>query len=129
MLHHVSVGVRDVGRAAQFYDAALGALTIREVTCPRARDERSGELTAGDETDHKGSEAQSIMDVKRKDRQRDANDEECNEHNAHDGQQRQLRLRNAPLQHDNVRHVVPQFFLVLRPAEGLIATPRPALFD
>jgi len=26
MLHHVSVGVRDVERAARFYDAALGAL-------------------------------------------------------------------------------------------------------
>jgi catechol 2,3-dioxygenase-like lactoylglutathione lyase family enzyme len=31
MLHHVSVGVRDVGRAAQFYDAALGALGYKRV--------------------------------------------------------------------------------------------------
>jgi len=31
MLHHVSVGVRDVGRAAQFYDAALGALGFKRV--------------------------------------------------------------------------------------------------
>ena len=26
MLHHVSVGVRDVASAAEFYDAVLGAL-------------------------------------------------------------------------------------------------------
>lgn len=31
MLHHVSVGVRDVARAAQFYDAALGALGYKRV--------------------------------------------------------------------------------------------------
>ncbi len=31
MLHHVSVGVRDVGRAAQFYDAILGALGYKRV--------------------------------------------------------------------------------------------------
>jgi catechol 2,3-dioxygenase-like lactoylglutathione lyase family enzyme len=31
MLHHVSVGVSDVGRAAQFYDAALGALGYKRV--------------------------------------------------------------------------------------------------
>src|SRR5215469_15255169 len=31
MLHHVSVGVRDVGRAAQFYDAVLGALGYKRV--------------------------------------------------------------------------------------------------
>jgi catechol 2,3-dioxygenase-like lactoylglutathione lyase family enzyme len=29
MLHHVSIGVRDVERAARFYDAALGALGYR----------------------------------------------------------------------------------------------------
>lgn len=31
MLHHVSVGVADVGRATQFYDAALGALGYKRV--------------------------------------------------------------------------------------------------
>lgn len=31
MLHHVSVGVRDVERAAQFYDAVLGALGYKRV--------------------------------------------------------------------------------------------------
>jgi len=31
MLHHVSVGVTDVGRAAEFYDAVLGALGFRRV--------------------------------------------------------------------------------------------------
>jgi len=31
MLHHVSVGVRDVERAARFYDAVLGALGYRRV--------------------------------------------------------------------------------------------------
>jgi len=31
LLHHVSVGVADVGRAAQFYDAALGALGYKRV--------------------------------------------------------------------------------------------------
>ena len=31
MLHHVSVGVADVARAAKFYDAALGALGYRRV--------------------------------------------------------------------------------------------------
>ena len=31
MLHHVSVGVRDVERAAKFYDAVLGALGYRRV--------------------------------------------------------------------------------------------------
>jgi catechol 2,3-dioxygenase-like lactoylglutathione lyase family enzyme len=31
MLHHVSVGVSDVSRAAQFYDAALGALGFKRV--------------------------------------------------------------------------------------------------
>lgn len=31
MLHHVSVGVADVGRAARFYDAALGALGYKRV--------------------------------------------------------------------------------------------------
>ena len=31
MLHHVSVGVRDVERAARFYDAALGALGYRRM--------------------------------------------------------------------------------------------------
>jgi len=31
MLHHVSVGVADVGRAAVFYDAVLGALGFRRV--------------------------------------------------------------------------------------------------
>ena len=31
MLHHVSVGVRDVGRASQFYDAVLGALGYKRV--------------------------------------------------------------------------------------------------
>ncbi len=32
MLHHVSVGVHDVARAAKFYDAALGALGYKRVT-------------------------------------------------------------------------------------------------
>ncbi|MGQ0740850.1 MAG: VOC family protein [Alphaproteobacteria bacterium] len=31
LLHHVSVGVADVGRAAQFYDKALGALGYKRV--------------------------------------------------------------------------------------------------
>ena len=31
MLHHVSVGVRDVGRAAQFYDAVLRTLGYKRV--------------------------------------------------------------------------------------------------
>jgi catechol 2,3-dioxygenase-like lactoylglutathione lyase family enzyme len=31
MLHHVSVGVRDVARAAQFYDSVLGALGYKRV--------------------------------------------------------------------------------------------------
>lgn len=31
MLHHVSVGVRDVERAAKFYDAVLGALGYKRV--------------------------------------------------------------------------------------------------
>ena len=31
MLHHVSVGVSDVGRAAAFYDAVLGALGFKRV--------------------------------------------------------------------------------------------------
>src|SRR5258706_8511837 len=31
MLHHVSVGVSDVERAAKFYDAALGALGDKRV--------------------------------------------------------------------------------------------------
>ena len=31
MLHHVSVGVRDVQRAARFYDAALGALGYKRL--------------------------------------------------------------------------------------------------
>jgi catechol 2,3-dioxygenase-like lactoylglutathione lyase family enzyme len=31
MLHHVSIGVRDVERAARFYDAALGALGYRRL--------------------------------------------------------------------------------------------------
>jgi catechol 2,3-dioxygenase-like lactoylglutathione lyase family enzyme len=31
MLHHVSVGVRDVERAARFYDSVLGALGYRRV--------------------------------------------------------------------------------------------------
>lgn len=31
MLHHVSVGVSDVARAARFYDAALGALGYKRV--------------------------------------------------------------------------------------------------
>ncbi len=31
MLHHVSVGVRDVERAARFYDAVLGALGYKRV--------------------------------------------------------------------------------------------------
>jgi catechol 2,3-dioxygenase-like lactoylglutathione lyase family enzyme len=31
MLHHVSVGVRDVERAARFYDAALGALGYKRL--------------------------------------------------------------------------------------------------
>jgi catechol 2,3-dioxygenase-like lactoylglutathione lyase family enzyme len=31
MLHHVSVGVRDVERAAEFYDAVLGALGYKRV--------------------------------------------------------------------------------------------------
>jgi catechol 2,3-dioxygenase-like lactoylglutathione lyase family enzyme len=31
MLHHVSVGVADVPRAAQFYDAVLGALGYRRI--------------------------------------------------------------------------------------------------
>ncbi len=31
MLHHISVGVADVERAAKFYDAALGALGYRRV--------------------------------------------------------------------------------------------------
>jgi len=31
MLHHVSVGVRDVERAARFYDAALGALGYKRI--------------------------------------------------------------------------------------------------
>jgi catechol 2,3-dioxygenase-like lactoylglutathione lyase family enzyme len=31
MLHHVSVGVRDVERAARFYDAALGALGYKRM--------------------------------------------------------------------------------------------------
>jgi catechol 2,3-dioxygenase-like lactoylglutathione lyase family enzyme len=31
MLHHVSVGVADVGRSAQFYDAVLGALGFKRV--------------------------------------------------------------------------------------------------
>ncbi len=31
MLHHVSVGVSDVGRAIRFYDAALGALGYKRV--------------------------------------------------------------------------------------------------
>ena len=31
MLHHVSIGVADVGRAAQFYDAVLAALGYRRV--------------------------------------------------------------------------------------------------
>ncbi len=31
MLHHVSVGVADVARAAKFYDAALGALGYKRV--------------------------------------------------------------------------------------------------
>ncbi len=31
MLHHVSVGVRDVDRAASFYDAVLGALGYKRV--------------------------------------------------------------------------------------------------
>jgi catechol 2,3-dioxygenase-like lactoylglutathione lyase family enzyme len=31
MLHHISLGVRDLALAAQFYDAALGALGFRRV--------------------------------------------------------------------------------------------------
>lgn len=31
MLHHISLGVRDLGAAAAFYDAALGALGYRRV--------------------------------------------------------------------------------------------------
>ena len=31
MLHHVSIGVRDVGRAAKFYDAVLAALGYKRV--------------------------------------------------------------------------------------------------
>lgn len=31
MLHHLSFGVRDLGRASAFYDAALGALGFRRV--------------------------------------------------------------------------------------------------
>lgn len=31
LLHHVSIGVSDVGRAAQFYDAALGALGYKRI--------------------------------------------------------------------------------------------------
>ena len=31
MLHHVSVGVADVGRAAEFYDAVLGALGFKRL--------------------------------------------------------------------------------------------------
>ncbi len=31
MLHHVSVGVADVGRAAKFYDAVLGALGYKRI--------------------------------------------------------------------------------------------------
>ena len=31
MLHHVSIGVRDVERAAEFYDAVLGALGYKRV--------------------------------------------------------------------------------------------------
>jgi len=31
MLHHISLGVRDLQRAGQFYDAALGALGYRRV--------------------------------------------------------------------------------------------------
>lgn len=31
MLHHVSIGVADVGRAAKFYDAALSALGYKRV--------------------------------------------------------------------------------------------------
>ncbi|MDO8652781.1 MAG: VOC family protein [Undibacterium sp.] len=31
MLHHISLGVRDLARSAAFYDAALGALGLRRV--------------------------------------------------------------------------------------------------
>ena len=31
MLHHLSIGVRDLARSARFYDAALGALGFRRV--------------------------------------------------------------------------------------------------
>lgn len=31
MIHHVSIGVRDLARAGRFYDAALGALGFRRV--------------------------------------------------------------------------------------------------
>lgn len=31
MLHHISIGVRDLNRSAAFYDAALGALGFRRV--------------------------------------------------------------------------------------------------
>ncbi len=31
MLHHISLGVRDLARAGAFYDAALGALGVRRV--------------------------------------------------------------------------------------------------
>jgi len=31
MLHHISLGVRDLKRSGAFYDAALGALGFRRV--------------------------------------------------------------------------------------------------
>jgi len=54
------------------------------MTRPRPRNQRSRKLAAGDETDHERPEAQSVMDVKRKNRHSDADDEEGNEDHSHD---------------------------------------------
>lgn len=88
------------GRQQTRDNRALRAMAVRIVARPGSRDQRCSELTAGDEADHESAEPQSVVDVERKHRHRDADDEKGDEDCAHDRQQRNReRTRGGGIWH------------------------------
>ena len=68
-------------------DGVLRAARVRMSPCPHARDDRGGELAAGNKPDEERAVPEALMHMQRQHRHRETDDQEGDEHRRHDGQQ------------------------------------------